>query len=250
MFGSGKDGSFQAAPPLRGPVGDPRFEPEPGAGSQIRRVSTQSATSPPANLPARTWEPMPTNEMSPNVEISPPSTSNEPRWTTAPTPVPVQTAATPSDRPILPEQTVGSTIRDAGPPLQNGATRVFSVPSGDLRSSPSPVQTGPSEYTRIISGGVRDLGEQAPGASGSPKPPGGSGFNLPPTPVFPPAPAIAAPPPLKLAPPTMAAPLAPPIPPLGVPQPKPKASHLPLVIILNVLLLFALLLIAYFAVKH
>jgi hypothetical protein len=243
MFGSGKDGSFALTPPFEGPVRDPHSEPDPGADTQVLRVSTQPAAPPPANVPARTWEPM-----SSNVEISPPS--KEPRWTAPPAPVPPQARLTPPDQPVLPEQTVSSTIRDAGPPLQHGATRIFSVPSAGPLSSATPLQTGPSEYTRIISGGMKDVREQAPIASGSPNPPGGSGFKMPAAPVFPPVPAFAAPPPLKLTPPTIAAPLAPPIPQLGIKEPAFKASHLPLVIILTVLLLFAVLLIAYFAVKH
>jgi len=58
-------------------------------------------------------------------------------------------------------------------------------------------------------------------------------------------PKIAAPPPPKFSPPA-----APKPPQLESKAPKPKASYLPLVIILNVLLFFAILLIVYFAVKR
>jgi len=58
-------------------------------------------------------------------------------------------------------------------------------------------------------------------------------------------PKIAAPPPPKFSPPAAPKPLQ-----LESKAPKPKASYLPLVIILNVLLFFAILLIVYFAVKR
>jgi hypothetical protein len=62
----------------------------------------------------------------------------------------------------------------------------------------------------------------------------------------PPAPKIAAPPAPKLP----AAPAAPKVPELGALAPKPKASYLPMIIILNVSLIIAVLLIVYFAIKH
>jgi hypothetical protein len=60
------------------------------------------------------------------------------------------------------------------------------------------------------------------------------------------APKIAAP----QAPKLPAAPAAPKLPPVGALAPKPKASYLPLIIILNVSLIAAVLLIVYFAIKH
>jgi hypothetical protein len=60
------------------------------------------------------------------------------------------------------------------------------------------------------------------------------------------APKLAAPPPPKLP----AAPAAPKLPALGALAPKPKASNLPMIIILNVSLIVAVLLIVYFAIKH
>jgi hypothetical protein len=65
-------------------------------------------------------------------------------------------------------------------------------------------------------------------------------------PVAPPK--AAAPPPPKFSPPPLPPP--PKVPQLEVKAPKPKASYLPLVIILNVLLFLAILLIVYFEIKH
>jgi hypothetical protein len=241
VFGSGKDGPFAATPPLQGPVEDTPREGEAGAFTQLFPDASQPAAPSPTNAPLRTWEPM-----APKSEISPPS--KELMWT--PPPLSAKAPVTPSNEPILPRPTVSSTLREAEPSLPDGATHVFSAPGGRPGSSPPPLPAGPSEYTRIISGGIRGAAEEAPIAGGSQTPSGGPpDFKLPPPPAVPPAPKIAAPPPPpKFSPP--AAPPAPKAPEPGIKAPKPKASYLPLVIILNVLLFVAILLIVYFAIKH
>jgi hypothetical protein len=60
---------------------------------------------------------------------------------------------------------------------------------------------------------------------------------------------MTAPPAPKLQPPAVASPAAPKAPERGA-LPKAKKSSLPMIIILNVLLLIAVLLIVYFAIKH
>jgi hypothetical protein len=231
VFGSGKDSPFAPTPPLQSPVGDrdTRGENEPGF-TQLFPLPNQSAAPPSTNAPARTWEPR-----APKSEVSP---SIEPAWTPAAS-LPPKAPVTPSIESIPSKPTVSSTLRETEPPLPAGATHVFSAPGGRLASSPASSHSGPSEYTRIISGGMRSAAEESKLAGASQTPAGGPpGFKLPPAPAAPPVPKIAAPPPPKLSPP--AAPAA----------PKPKAAYLPLIIILNVLLFVAILLIMYFAMKH
>ena len=215
VFGSGKDGP-SAPTPLQEQVGG--APQEPGAFTQLFPDASPPAAPPPASPPARTWEP-------PKKEIP---SSKEPMWT-PPAPPPAKTPVIPPIEPILPKPTVSSTLREAEPLLPDGATHVFSTPGGP-GSSPPPFQAGPSEYTRIDGGGCPSAAE-APSPGGSQNPV----LSLP---------KIAAPPPPKFSPPTLKAPQ------LDIKPPKPKASYLPLVIILNVLLFFAILLIVYFAMKH
>ncbi|HWY56577.1 MAG TPA: hypothetical protein VNZ03_19080 [Terriglobales bacterium] len=219
VFGSGKDGPFSTRP-LPDSVGDP--PQEAGAFTQLFPDASPPAPSL-TNAPARTWEPV-----APKKEIPP--ASREPMWT-APAPPPAKPPVIASVEPILPKPTVSSTLREAEPSLPDGATHLFSAP-GRPASSPPPIPAGPSEYTRIISGGIAgSTPAEAPFASGSQK-------SAPALPKF------AAPPPPKFSPP------APKVPQGDIKAPKPKASYLPLVIILNVLLFIAILLIVYFAMKH
>jgi hypothetical protein len=128
--------------------------------------------------------------------------------------------------------------------MQNGATQAFSTPGREVSTSLPPPATGPSQYTRIISGGFAGSGalKDQPAAEGSPHTSGGLlDFEMP----APAPPKISAPPAPKLP----AAPAAPKDPETGV-LPKAKKSSLPMIIIVNVLLLIAVLLIVYFAIKH
>jgi len=234
VFGPAKSGALAATPPLKGPARDTPLEDSPGTFTQGFPDARQPA--PPS--PSPTWEPR-----APKSEIPPPSL--EPAWT-PPAPLSAKAPLAPSIEAIFPGPPVSSTLREAEPALPNGATRVFSTPAGRLVASPPPLPAGPSEYTRIISGGMRGPAEEAPIAGGSQTPSGGPpAFKLPPPPAVPPAPKFAAPPPPKFSPPA-----APKVPQLEIKAPKPKAAYLPLVIILNVLLFFAILLIVYFSIKH
>jgi hypothetical protein len=227
--GSGKDGTFAATPPVQGPVGDrdtPRQD-EPGAFTQLFPDANQPAAPSSPNVPSRTWEPI-----APKTEISPPA---------------AKAPVIPSIEPILPKPPISSTSREAERSLPAGATRVFSAPGGGPGSSPPPLAAGPSEYTRIIEGGCLSPAE-APLTGGSQTPSGGPpAFKMPPAPAVPPPPKVAVPLP-KFSPPP--APPAPKVPQIEIKAPKPKAAYLPLVVILNVLLFFAILLIVFFAIKR
>jgi hypothetical protein len=212
VFGSAKGSDSAPIPPLQSPAGDIARREEPGAFTQLFSNTNQSAASFPASPPLQTWEPSP-----PRSEVSQPS--KEPAWT----PPPSLAATPPITPPIeqsLPRPNASST---AETPAPAGATHVFSVVRPPL-SSAAPLPTGPGEYTRIISGGAGSAppGEKVPIA----------------------APKVAAPAPPKFTPPAI-----PKAPELGK-APKTKASYLPLVIILNVLLFVAILLIVYFEIKH
>ena len=217
VFGSGKESPFASAHPLQSPGEDTRRER--GAFTQSFPEAGQSSAPPPMNVPSQTREPI-----APKSEISP--LSKESGWT-APASLPAEPSAASFIEPIAPKSTVSSTLREAEPSQPAGATHVFSAVGIRLGSSPPPLQGGPSEYTRIISGGMtQNPAGEAPG------------FKFPSAPAVPPMPKVAVPPPPKFAPP------APP------PVPKPKPSFLPLIIILNVLLVVAILLIVYFSMKH
>ena len=216
VFGSGKSSDLPATPPLHSPVGDFSRQDEAGSTQMFSGVG-QPAAAPPANTPSQTWDPL-----TPKSEVSP--LSKEAAWTAPPLrPSP---PVTPSIEPIPPKPSTSNSSREPEPPAPAGATHVFSVVRPPL-SSPHPVPGGPSEYTRIISGGM-----------GS-----NTADNVPVAP-----PKAAAPPPPKFSPPPLPPP--PKVPQLEVKAPKPKASYLPLVIILNVLLFLAILLIVYFEIKH
>jgi hypothetical protein len=202
VFGSAKDGPF-AAPPLQSSAeGAPR---EGGAFTQLFPTASQPAAPPPTKAPMQTLE-----FAAPKSE---PPTSKEPAWT-PPAPLPPK----PSIEPTFQKP------REAGPPQPAGATHVLSSAGGLPISIPPPLHAGPSEYTRIISGGM--AGSEPPA------------LKVPSTAPVPAIPKLAVPPPPKFAPPAAA------------PAPKPKPSYLPLIIILNVLLFVAILLIVYFAMKH
>jgi len=201
VFGSAKDGPF-AAPPLQSSAEN--TPSEGGAFTQLFRTASQPAAPPLTSAPMQTLEFTAPKSEAPS--------SKEPAWT-PPAPLPPKPSIEPVPRPTI-----------AGPPQPAGATHVLSSAGGLPISIPPPLHAGPSEYTRIISGGM----------SGSEPPT----FKVPSTAPVPAIPKLAVPPPPKFAPPA------------AVPIPKPKPSYLPLIIILNVLLFVAILLIVYFAMKH
>ena len=235
VFGSSTDSSFSAMYRSAGEVGDTPLKAESGAFT--RSFGNASQHSP-------AMEPLPISER--NASGQTPPALKEPNWT-APVPTPVEVPVNPPVAPIAPRVGAGNPRLS----MQNGATQAFSVPSREVSSSPPPPSTGPSQYTRIISGGL-----VSPGSSGEPAVAEGSSngpgsapdFEMP-APALPKAPKMTAPPAPKLQPPAVASPAAPKAPERGA-LPKAKKSSLPMIIILNVLLLIAVLLIVYFAIKH
>jgi hypothetical protein len=225
MFGAVKDNPFVTSSPS-GPVDEPPMRTEPGS-------FTRSFADPVS----------PSGETKGNGNQNS-AASVEPNWTQPLSP-PVVVPANPPE-PAVPRVNTDKP-RESRPFVQGGATQLFSVPGGHSVPAAAPPPSGPSEYTRIISGGVLGLNssiekpaaEEGPAAGGLPT------FKMPAA-ATPPPPKIAAPPAPKL--PKM--PPAPKIPPVGVLVPKPKSSYLPMIIILNVSLIIAVLLIVYFAIKH
>jgi hypothetical protein len=229
VFGSGKDSPFAAMSSSTSPVEEIRGRGEPGS-------FTRSFAD--ADHLSSTVEPLSIGESKGNGSQKPP-VFPEPKWTQ---PVPSPAEAAPDPPPIAPKVTPP----ERRPSIQGGATQLFSAPGGHSAPSLAPPPTGPSEYTRIISGGFagpisseeQPVAEQGPAAAAGGLP----AFKMP----APAAPKIAAP----QAPKLPAAPAAPKLPPVGALAPKPKASYLPMIIILNVSLIAAVLLIVYFAIKH
>ncbi len=138
---------------------------------------------------------------------------------------------------------------------QADATRVFSAPEKEWVEDSSPSQTGPSDFTRIISGGLIE-----PNPVEEPLMPGGSGDDFVQrlgAPPVRPSPAVPSPPRLQRpgqfphtpAPPAVATP-----PPaasrLGSVSPKPAGVPWTLIIIINALVILAVVLVLYFALKH
>jgi hypothetical protein len=232
IFGSGKDSPFAATSTSTNPVEEVRGRSEPGS-------FTRSFAD--ADNLSSTVEPLSIGESKGNGSQKPP-VFPEPRWTQ---PVRSPAAAAPDPSPIAPKVTPP----ERRPSIQGGATQLFSAPGGHSAPSLPPPPTGPSEYTRIISGGLTGLisSEEQPVAEEGPAAAAGGlpAFKMP-AQAVPAAPKIAAP----KAPKLPAAPAAPKLPPVGALAPKPKASYLPMIIILNVSLIAAVLLIVYFAIKH
>jgi hypothetical protein len=229
MFGSGKDSPFAAMSSSTTPVEEVRGRSE--SGSFTRSFADGDNLS-------STVEPLSIDESKGNGSQKPPVFPEPKR--TQPVPFPVEAAPDPS--PMAPKVTPP----ERRPSIQGGATQLFSVPGGHSAPSLPPPPSGPSEYTRIISGGMAGLisSEERPVAEEGPTAAAGGlpAFKMP-APAVPAAPKIAAPPSPKL-------PAAPKLPPVGGLAPKPKASYLPMIIILNVSLIAAVLLIVYFAIKH
>ncbi|HVR22363.1 MAG TPA: hypothetical protein VMU26_03505 [Candidatus Polarisedimenticolia bacterium] len=232
IFGSGKDSPFAAMSSSISPVEEIGGRSEPGS-------FTRSFAG--ADNLSSTVEPRSIGESKGNGGQKAP-VFPEPNWTQ---PVPSLAEAVPDPSPIAPKVTPP----ERRPSIQGGATQLFSAPGGHSAPSLPPPPTGPSEYTRIISGGLAGLisSEEQPVAEEGPAAAAGGlpAFKMP-AQAVPAAPKIAAP----QAPKLPAAPAAPKLPPVGALAPKPKASHLPMIIILNVSLIAAVLLIVYFAIKH
>jgi hypothetical protein len=150
--------------------------------------------------------------------------------------------------------------------VKSGATSVFTPPGSGPAAPPVAVPSGPSEYTRIIS-----PPKPAPNEEEKPVPPAPASpaFSLPqvamPPMPMPPASAPAMPHPQAPQPPHVQLPHMPQPMPMHVPMPAMQAPQVPqvpqapqgkkipywpLIITMNVLLIVAVALILYFALKH
>ena len=141
-------------------------------------------------------------------------------------------------------------------------SRVFSAPPAEPVVNRLPTPAGPSEFTRIISGGPRNAppppAEAPLPVSAPPQAAAIPAFTppalaMPQAPVLPQAPAAPQPPAFQMpaappiAPPQMA---APPVLAARAPAPAAKApSYLPLIIVLNVVLIVGIALVLYFVLK-
>jgi hypothetical protein len=174
---------------------------------------------------------------------------------TAPAPVPFGGSRSPKLDPASAANPEPVWDRPAEPA---GATKVFASPREAPMPGAAPVDDGPSEFTIILSGNQLAPPPPAPAkqASGS----GAGQFKLPSmqAPQMPAAPQIPHAPPMPHASmPHAQMPQAPPIPPMAAPKlpaaapsaPKSPVSYLPLIIVMNVVLLLAIALVLYFALK-
>jgi hypothetical protein len=237
MFGSAKDSPFAASSSSANPVEDNPLQSDPGSFTRsFADAGHISYTSDPLSPAGETR----VGDTKGNGSQKPPTL--EPRRA-EPVLSPLMPSAHAPDPPIIPTANVAAP-RESRPSVQGGATQLFSVPGGHSAPTLPAPPTGPSEYTRIISGGMAGLAseEEQPVAVEGPAAGGLPTFKMP-APIVPAAPKIAAPPAPEL-------PAPPKAPQLGALAPKPKASYLPMIIILNVSLIVAVLLIVYFAIKH
>ena len=255
----GQDSPGEITKLLKADIAAPsEVQGEPPAGFGLGSgTSPQSPRFAPDPVPR---QPTPLRDLSASRELAPPAKpSFEPAWTeqtTRTTPRSVS-LGTPSPRPPVASQpTPGNSLEPAWRKEEKSGTTQLITPPGVQQPSPEPVSRGPSEFTRIISA------TSVPG--GSPPPPSPSPAMAPPiqvpsVPVH--IPSMTAPP---VAVPVPAAPYVPPVPNLAamhtpptpapvpppVPQPAPKlVSYLPLIITLNVLLIVAVAIVLYFALK-
>lgn len=153
-----------------------------------------------------------------------------------------QSPSVPPSNTLAREKTVNPVLDGFGTPAEakskGAATEVFKSPSAT--PPPPAMPTGPSEYTRIISARPAPADSEA----------------MPPAPP-PAAPATPAPSFSLAPPPPLAAPKAPKLTPPKITAPKVEgslptqlASYWPLIIVMNVLLILAIALVLYFALKH
>jgi hypothetical protein len=166
----------------------------------------------------------------------------------------------PPAQPTVPESSGGSIWRDSEPAFTSrlgteGATSVFSAPARDLQSG----LAATSDFTRIINGGSREPTpvEEPLMPSGSRDdsfqklpPPGLPQFHLS-LPATPPAPQFQQPVAPKMPTPAgIPAPSLPPASQLGSAAPRVAASPWMLILVMGGLVILAVLLVLYFALKH
>jgi len=226
------------APPLPPPEPDSR----PGEFTQIfgaRRGSPQEA---PAEPSVRTDAPL-----------------NEPGGFTqlfaSPSPASSEFAAPPLQAEEKPVSSENPFIFDTPTwkPQINTLPPTPAPPKNPFESLPA---GGPSEYTMIVSGGMRaPAAPDEPPMAAASNPPGAkpAAFAMPKAPAIPPMPV----PKMPAAPAMPAVPPTPKMPALAVPKapqapdaPKPPMSYLPLILIMTVLFFVGAMLVLYFALKH
>ena len=258
IFGKSKDGRSQGTIASQGHVPETPVEDDPG----VRTPWFENADARPKTL--ETYEPTPQR-----TEIIEANSRKFPPFVEQPSPSAPVPPKTPIDFPAqasLPEFSSAKSWRDAetpstfGPGVE-GATRVFSAPGRNSLADSATAQDGPSDFTRIISGGLREPNP----AEEPPAPPGSQGnfiekLGAPPaiSPFRSPLPAAPQPPqfpqpgqhPQMPALPRVSAPPLPPAPQLGSAAPKPAGAPWTLIMIMSGLLILAVLLVLYFALKH
>ena len=215
-------------------------EPESGPGefTKIFGAVRESPQEPPAEPSVRSDAPL-----------------NEPGGFTQlfAAPVPAETKPVKSENPFVFDKATWEPQIPTQPPIPVPPKSSFASPPAAIPPLPT---TGPSEYTMIVSGGMRaPAAPEEPPIAGGTNPPGAkpaAAFAMPKAPVFPPVPA----PKMSAAPQTPHLP-APQMPGLAAPKapqapdvPKPPASYWPLLLTLTVLFFVAVLLVLYFALKH
>ena len=254
----------------------PQSQPSAGPGSFTQMFSTLSPVNSPQEDPLKSLkaEPIPPN----NFQFSAPLRSPEPS---------AQGGFTQLLEALNKEQT--ATVKAAEPlmaapplaapsPAAGGFTQLLRTLSAEPASQPAtpplpqmvqqapvapPPSSGPSEFTRIISGSaLRDLqggsaGSVPPVAGPSAGRPAFAPMPLPPAPHMPPMPQFqphagaAAPPPMPhLTPAAFAFPPAPAPPAAPVPEPGKIQKYLPLILVLNVFVLLVIVLILFFTMHH
>ncbi len=185
-----------------------------------------------------------------------------PAWkpqTMGTTPMPLSPGG-PSPRPPVGSQP-GNSFEPAWKEDKSGATQLI-TPAGTQQPPPEPVSRGPSEFTRIISATAVPGGGPPPPPPPNPSPaavppiqvpsvqlqqPHLPSMTAPPVPVH--VPVVPSVPPIPNLP-AMHAPVPPVAAPQAASQPAPKpVSYLTLIITLNVLLVVAVAIVLYFALK-
>jgi hypothetical protein len=244
---------FAAPPDIQEGPSTSTFDRDPGKSPQPARFTPDPGPPRPAPLrDSSTFR----ESATPSLDSQASAASFEPAWQGTTTPPRSVSLGTQLPRPPVESQPMpGSSLEPAWKEDKSGATQ-FITPAAAQQPPPEPVSRGPSEFTMVISA------TSVPG--GSPRPPSPSPAPAPPTQV----PSVPVQLPSMTAPPVpVYAPAAPPAPPAPnlaamhapppaapapqlAPQPAPKlVSYLPLIITLNVLLLVAIGIILYFALK-
>jgi hypothetical protein len=258
IFGKSEDGHSRGTIASQSRVRETPVEDDPG----VRTPRFENADARP-KIP-ETYEPIPqhTEIIEANSrEILP---SVEQPMLRAPV-LPKTPIDSPAQTPV-PEFSSGQSWRDAGTefmsrPGAEGATQVFSRPGRDSLPGSTTTPAAPSDFTRIISGGLREPtpAEEPLMPTGSHDdfveklaPPPGISWPHSSLPAAPPAPQFQQPGhyPQTPAPPGASAPPLPLASQLGSAAPKPAGLPSTLIIIMSGLLIIAVLLVLYFALKH